>query len=306
MATPVPEARNRRLSRDLASGLLVPVLLLVAGGSSGVASAGAPPGAHWSPTFDILAEGCARGTMANPSWSWATDTAKWQGAVQGKSCRGVSGGPLTESLAAAEGTIGFGLPIKLPTGPGGVNLSWSLRFTARDDVVLPAHPQCPVVRTNTSQYTKSTNDWYNTSTVDRTCLATATVVLELSAYVLDRTNGSVAWGTTVPTYSNVSGRELVNQSYSTTHSNPKYWYLNSTTTDYQVANFGPNGSISGSFTPTLSITGAFKAAHQYQLVAEIVYGTYLEIVGYRHASGSAVFDGKGPRGYESLSSVTTW
>ncbi|HTT26091.1 MAG TPA: hypothetical protein VMH90_03905, partial [Thermoplasmata archaeon] len=109
---------------------LATLVLLTAVPSAGAATPAGFRGAAWNPVLYKSVGGCARGHATVPGWTRSTGDGTWRASGHARTCPKAQGGSATPSYADAEGELTIQSPVLLPTGAGGVNISWSIAIAA--------------------------------------------------------------------------------------------------------------------------------------------------------------------------------
>src|SRR5579871_1223805 len=106
------------------------IFALSAVASAGVAHPASFPGAYWSPFTYRDNEGCAQAHAYPAHWAAITGHGSSKGAASAKTCPAYRGGSSVDSFGDVEQELQVWAPVSLPSGSGGVNVSWSLNMAA--------------------------------------------------------------------------------------------------------------------------------------------------------------------------------
>jgi len=284
---------------------IVTIMALSSVASAGVASPNAFRGAVWSPNLYKDLSGCASARGALPHWSKLTGLGKSSSSVAAATCSKARGGSTFESYAEAGGEVEVQAPVKIPTGTGGVNVTWNIVAAATDSATVTSALVCPV------QYSYSAHinygyTWYNYSYSDAYCEVESEVYMYGYSYLENVSNGneigpSNYW---VEPY-NESGVYYYNDSDVGTYSNSSYWANNYSYTYTYNHTYGPSGSLSGTYTPTWFINGTFTHSSKYEVITYIETEAYVYVEGYA-GHGSASFNAATGPNHLQLMPFSVW
>lgn len=258
------------------------------------------PGAVGTPYNYYGSSGCAQTHAPRPTWSAKTGDGALRGSTVARTCPAVRGGTGIASGADVTQEISVSAPVTLPTGAGGINVTWSLRIFGNQSATFSrATPDCPAI-TVTYNYGYTT---YSYTYWD--CIVSASVQVGIVAWLSDVTNGS----TFVPSNSWAglsSSTAIENVTNFSTSSNSSYWGIpNGTTFNGTIG--GP-AKISGRYDPTLFINGTFVHSHRYLLETYVFATQATEIYGYPSGRGFAhtLIDMGGKGGHADLMPFSIW
>jgi hypothetical protein len=292
--------RRRMVSVATGAGAIALVAVMA---MSSMASAGFP-GATWTPFTYKDSEGCATAKGFPAHWAAATGHGKDKLSTSAVTCPAYRGGDKTFSLGDAFGELTVTAPVHLPTGTGGVNVSWSIVGTATDSGGFTGSGACPTVYYNGSYNYGYT--WYNYSDAQADCYAYAEVSLYGEAYLMDLTTNTAFYPSNYWNLYNTSGNENFSYTDTATYSNSSYWIYNYS---YSYANnysYGPSGALAGNMAPQWFINGTFSHSDQYNVITYLEPSTVSEVNGFTHGhAASSVNFATGPN-HEDLLPFSIW
>jgi hypothetical protein len=324
--------------QDRASDKLRPRLKVLAAGMgavvaelivalSGVASAGiATPtvfaGAHYVGNHSITKDGCATQKTATPKWSKLTGAGKISSATGVTTCPKSKGGPSFQSVSESEPQLSVFAPVKVRPGVGGVNVSWTITLAGSLTLSAPAKAKCaPTVYTSNNYYASWYNStsgstvstWDNYTQLFTDCVVENEVWIIGNAYLLNLSGGptisaSNSWsGPMNYSYDQIYGSSSW-QNFSNPAASPNsFSYAPVTTT---TAGFSPQ-NFTGTYAPqwflnTSSASTAFWAKSSYEVYTYIEADVFAIIVGYPHASATAMVNMSTGSNHVRLLPLVVW
>lgn len=278
------------------------VVALLADGAPASATV-VPSGSVVSPSTDQELSGCGAASAPLPRFSIANDSGRMRSSAYSRICSRGNGPFGSEGDAAT--TLTIEMPVRLATGPGGVNVSFRISAALADSGSVAPTARCAVVRQSDDYDFGYT--WYNYSQMMSTCYALGSAQVEGTALLEDLSTGATyspsnAW---TGAY-NVSGRENSSFSYRGNYSNASDWSLNASGSYSLNASYGSSGSVAGTWYPTWFINGSFRASDRYRLEVTLSTASMAESYGYRACSASASVDLWGSGRGLALTGLTTW
>jgi hypothetical protein len=246
-------------------------MALSSAAASGAASPGIFKGAVWAPYLEKVVNGCASVTSADPHWTKLTGAGKWQATTAAAVCSKARGGNTFESYSTAESELEVLSPIKLPSGTGGVNVTWNLVAAGSNSAGVVGTLKCPYTYYNYSYNYGYT--WYNFSEVISECFAEGLMEVFGSAWVNDLTTNTQSNPTNYWTgVVNVSGVYNETIAYKANYSNSSYWASNYSYSYISNYSFAPSNSFATSWTPTWFVNGTFLHSNRYTVES------YIEVI----------------------------
>jgi hypothetical protein len=280
------ETRARFVGAAGTLGTVAVVALMVLSGS--VAAAAVSPavfrGAIHQPALYKSVTGCGANSGKLPSWSHYTGVGKMKGSTSARTCSKASGISSFGSNSYVFSQIWIQAPVRLPTGNGGINITWDIAEKAITSGGITGTAVCPTTTTVSDVDLGFT--WYNYTSVYAYCAAIGAFQIAGYAYLYDSTSGTwyyaSNWWNTIY---NTSGQYNYSWASVYTYSNASYWGYNFTSFGNYSNNFGASNTLSGTFVPTWFVNGTFNHSHRY-----VVY-TYLDLFAnsyvYSYPSGHA-------------------
>lgn len=253
-------------------------------------------GASWYPSSSWDTSGCGTVKTTAPHFAPTTGNGKWAGDAKASTCPTYIGTTGLDSQASASGEINVVAPVHLPSGSGGINVTWSLAVSwAYSATVNTTNPVCPGYSYNYSYYEYWIPTWYNYTYTSSYCSADASVSLYGDAYLVDVTSG-VTYNPSSYWYGISAGFDWYTDTYTDTfnYSNPSYWIDNGTswsTYGYQHGSTHASGSFSSANSPTWYINGTFVKSDKYVLYTYIDGSASVYLDGLKHSAGMASVDG---------------
>ena len=198
-------------------------------------------------------------------------------------------------------------PLKLPSGSGGVNVSWDLHVTGGQTASNPNSTYgCQV-----GVYASSTNfgyTWWNVTTRYANCYVYAVIEVAGYAYLYDSTTGVYAypwnWWGGIYNYTLIQ-----NYTYDVAYnySNSSYWFYNFTYYSGFNMTFGGPGSLNGTYAPQWFINGTFNAGDRYELTTYMFAYQESVATGFDgRGSGSTSINMASPGNHVNLARIATW
>jgi hypothetical protein len=299
----MPRTNYRRRLVGFATGTGVVALVAVMALSS-FASAGFP-GATWAPYTDRSSSGCATAQAYPAHWAAASGHGKFKGDTTATTCPAYRGGAKTESYGDVYGELTVTAPIHLPTGTGGVNVSWNIVVAGSTTGTASTSGGCPVVYYNGSYNYGYT--WYNYSDADSDCGAIGEVSLYGFTYVYDVTTGTYSYASNYWNNAyNTSGIENYSYSDSYTYSNSSYWIYNGSYSYSANYSYGSAGTLSGTYNPTWFVNGTFTHTDKYNVITEIEPSMDAEVYGYASGHATAALNMASGPNHEDLLPFSIW
>jgi len=270
----------------LGAAAVVAIMALSAVASAGVATPSAFLGAVWAPNTYKATSACATATISAPHWAKLTGVGKLASSAKASTCPKSKGGTAFQSYADTQGGLTIHAPVKIPTGTGGVNVTWAVVASGALSATYTTGP-CPVTYSYSYHYNYGYT-WFNYSYSYSYCSVEATAQIYGEAYVYDMTTGATTYPTNYWSAYNSSG--IYNYSYKDTgnYSNSSYWTSNYTYSGSYNYSYGPGGAIAWTASPTWFINGTFTHSHRYLVETYIYLYTYATAEGYVGTASSAV------------------
>lgn len=298
-------------ARPALLGVAVLTVLVVLLTSPLAASQGvAPYAGHavrtWSPTWSTSTSACGKARATLPRFSIATLKGDWAADASTSSCTKSHGGFGTEGIGQAQAGLTAELPISIPVGTGGVNVTWSTNLSWGVIASLPNLNSCLTTKTVSKSYESWIASWYNSTSVSTSCSASVYVSLSASVFVEDLTTASSyypsnSWAGLYEffDYQNYSYHSVGN------YSNASYWKYNSTSwySDGGFSGLTGTGVIAPANSPTWFVNGTFVKNNRYELEASIVGEAGVSLAGLKGSSVRAYLDAAGKTGFTDLSYV---
>jgi hypothetical protein len=232
------------------------------------------------------AAGCSRLVTHTTTWSNQTGNGSLRGATYARSCPASRGGANNSSIAYQELQISAGIPLRLPSGKGGVNLTLDLRAFGNQGANVSA-PKCPGIY----------DAYYHAFSYD--CIAQASIGMEAWDYLVDLKNFSTTF----------ASNEWPGVSNNTTNENVTSLVNTSTSSNLSTTNatLGGPGTIRGHYVLQFFINGTFVATHKYELVVIFYVFEQSAIIGYpRLATAHTSVDLGGPAGHLDILPLSIW
>jgi|SRR5579871_6329227 len=286
---------------------LASIFALSSVANAGIAHPNSFPGAYWSPFTFRENEGCAQAHAYPAHWAATTGHGSWKGAVSAKTCPAYRGGTNVESIGEVEGELNVYAPVSLPSGSGGVNVSWNLNVAYSDSGGLSGTnyscPQTIYAYNYNYGYT-----WFNFTEVFANCEAGANADIGGFAYLYDQTTSSYYYPSNYwAGVFNDSGTENYSFSYSYTYSNSSYWAYNYSYSYALNGTFGSAGSFSGTLAPQWFINGTFSSTDSYQVETYIFSSMEALAFGFSNsAHGASSINMAGTTHHENLLPFSVW
>ena len=259
----------------------------------------------WSPGASVVLSGCATATARLPHWFPANATGQLRSVAASKICSVQRGGPSFGSFADAVTALTVAVPVALPSGPGGVNLSWRAVGLLGTSGTVTSSAPCPVHHAAANYDLGYT--WFNYTETYASCDVAGSASFEGFAYLVDRTNGTVFAATNGWSGAfNISGAQNTSFRYAQTYSNRSYWSSNASYNYSFVYGFGAAGSIAVSGSPTWFINGSFLATHQYDAVSVFTADAQAASSGYPQCRAAALSVFAGPGRGIHLTGAAVW
>lgn len=285
--------------------LLVAAVMALAPAATASAAA-AFKGSIGSPSYGWSESGCGKIKSSPPRWSAATGVATWYANGTATSCKGGVSGYGSSSDVSANGQETVYAPVKVPTGYGGVNVTWSLSGYWDVKVVKGTTSHCPGYAYNYSYYYYYYSSWVNTSYNSTDCSADASIDIGGYAELIDTSTNSYY-------YSNNYWYGISHDydwytdyyQYQTNWSNPLYYSNNYTSWSSYGYQSGSNGGGTFSIAPTWFINGTFVKTDHYIVETYIYVNVYADLAGQKGGKATAVFDGKTAGRGEALG-IAVW
>jgi hypothetical protein len=272
--------------------------------AAGVASPGLFRGAVWSPSDFKDLEGCATITGALPHWSKLTGDGKMAAAGAAATCSKARGGSAFESYVESEPELTVLSPVKIPSGVGGVNVTWDVVVAGSDAAAVTSAGPCPTAYSYSYHYNYGYT-WYNYSYSDSYCAVQSELELYGDSYVINESSGGSIYSTNYWDLYNESGLYNDSYSYSATYSNSSYWASNYSYHYAYNYSYGPSGSISGSYAPTWFINSTFAHGVKYKVETYLGALIYCVVEGYQGRASATLNAATGPN-HADLQHFSVW
>jgi len=236
---------------------------------AGVAHPASFPGAYWAPYTYRDNGGCAPAHAYPAHWAATTGHGSLKGSTSAKTCPAYRGGSTVDSDGYTSQELEVYAPASMPSGVGGINVSWAINVAANQASGITGSLSCPSV-TYSYNYNYGYT-WYNYTDTYADCEVSSSVEMYGYAYVYDMTTGSYFYS------SNYWGG-LYNEtfqyndtySYSATYSNSSYWIYNYSYGPYSYNySSGSAGGFTGSYAPQWFFNGTFSSTDSYQVITYI-------------------------------------
>jgi len=233
------------------------------------------PHSTWSTTNVTWIESsgnvsCGSAIAGLNGWSPWSGVARMTGTSLSKVCPW-TGSPYGTPIIWGDGEVNQFLliqaPVKMPSGKGGVNISWTWNISENWTVRVsgPRNPvSCPVLSSNTS--TKLSNTWKNVTYENSDCGGYAEVEVTGNVSLVDLSTNTTYRGSPrgwigvggEAAWQNLTIKTLTN------YSSPASWTKNSSAAIYDNYS-SPSGSFRGSFGARWWVNGTFSATDHYLL-----------------------------------------
>ena len=248
------------------------IFLLSSVASAGIAHPAVfPAGTWWTPSTYRSNSGCAQAHAFPAHWSALTGAGKMHGSASAKTCPAYRGGNAVTSSGYVDQSLEVYVPISPAAGPGGANVTWSLKMIASEKAVVTSAGACPGTWYNGSYFYPYSGGYYYNFT-DFFAYCSVSSEFEVEAWA-DLFNGSsyMASGFWYMFNSTSQYNDTYNYSYSYQYLNSSYWaynYSNSYAGSYNSTYGGP-ASFSGTVTPTFFLNGTFYAGNSYHVLTGV-------------------------------------
>jgi hypothetical protein len=270
----------------LGAAAVVAIMALSAVASAGVATPSAFLGAVWAPNTYKSTSACATAAVTAPHWAKLTGAGKLSAAAKASTCSKAKGGTAFASYADANGEIQVHAPVKIPTGVGGVNVTWAIVATGSDTATYTAGV-CPVSYSGSYHYNYGYT-WFNYSYSYSYCSVEASVSLYGYAWVYDMTTGASSYPSNYWSMYNSSGIYNDTYHYQGNYSNSSYWTSNYSYSGAYSYNYGAGGAQSWVASPTWFVNGTFTHSHKYLVETYISLSCYSTAQGYTGTASCAM------------------
>jgi len=215
------------------------------------------PGATWAPYAYKSTGGCANAQMIAPHWTALNGAGRMRVQAAANTCPAYRGGSAQYSSAYANNEISVMAPVVMPTGTGGVNVTWNMNFAAVAGGVL-INSTCPAPVINIYGYGSSYCSIYWSASVG------------MYAYLVDNTNGTYFYPSNY-----WSGYYNYNDTYN-------YTYCYSFVNCYNyAASYGYMSGAPGLQSPTLFFNGTFNGLDSYSVLTYVYASADASCSGYQ-------------------------
>jgi len=283
---------------------IVAIMALSSVASAGISTPGVFKGAVWSPSNFIDVSGCAKAAGALPHWSKLTGDGKLASTASAATCSKARGGSTFSSYAETEPELTVKSPVKIPSGTGGVNVTWNIVVAGSDSAAVTSAGACPVAYS----YAYSINygyTWFNYSYSDSYCSVESEIEMFGEAYVQNVTGGTQIYPNNYWDLFNTSGAYYSNYTDKGSYSNSSYWASNYSYAYTSNYSYGPSGSISGTYNPTWFINSTFSHSAKYAVYTYIGAFVYVEVQGYTGHGAASLNGATGPN-HVDLQHFAVW
>ena len=294
-----------------ASGLgalaIASIFVLSSVANAGVARPASFPGAYWAPFTYRDNSGCAQAHAYPAHWTALTGHGTSKGSTSAKTCPAYRGGSAVASYGSVEQELQVWAPVAMPSGTGGINVSWDLNLAASQSTGLTGSTACP---TNTYHYNYNYGyTWFNYTYTSGYCFLESYLDIAGFTYLYDMT-------TSTYTYSSNYWSGLFNETYqyndtygySYNYSNSSYWAYNYSYGPYSYSySAGGAGGFTGAFAPQWFINGTFVSTDSYQVITYI-FGYQSSEMAYYGGPGHAAttINMAGTTHHENLLPFSIW
>lgn len=311
-----------RVATELGAIVSIAVLAMSPAAAAGVASATVFTGAHYDANFVNTKTGCVTLKTSSPKWSRATGVGTMRAATTAATCSAIRGGPSFESNSEGNPTLSVFAPVRVPTGAGGVNVSWTFTVSGSLSLAAPAKAHCPATRTTSDVFYSS---WYNSSSGSTVstwdnytdlytlCEVGNEVYLTGGASILNMSGGP-----TIAASNTWSGP--INYSYSQIYGDSSWNNFSNPAASLNSASlYSPTTSTSGPFTQTLtgtyspqwfmntsSASTKFWGKSQYEVYTWIEAQVFSQVFDYPRSTAAASLDLSTSSNHLQLLGFSVW
>lgn len=265
--------------------------------------AAVPGGAHATVSDLTYSDGCATSHLDRPVWTARVARFTTDERSASRSCGPARGGPATQSVQGVWAQVNVLEPVAFVSGPGGVNVSWTVQLHASDAAPALGAASCP------ASWRNSTTDfgpaWLNETELVWNCYSDASVEVYAEAGVNDLTNGSGF--PTVPAWT-----EWTNQSGASV-GGLEVWgnyssrlYSNFTSYSFTATSWGSHGALPSTIRVVIPVNGTFVAGHHYEMWTILGFGVSTQERSFPAARASAVLDVGGSVNGATLGTLHPW
>lgn len=270
-------------------------LLSTSGSGMGTRVAGFP-GSQFTPTDWKSFQGCGKLDAPTPTWSGSTGISRMDISATSKRCGSNRGGLAAFSSASSDMQNSLAIPVRLPSGSGGINVTWNLSLLGGTKArYLGSGASCPWSTSRQTYYNRAWGVYtltYNTSL----CYSEAYTSVYAGAVLEDLTQG--IWY-----YPSNYWNGLYNQSgvYNQTtivtwnYSSPAHYSSNHTSSYGSNYSIGPTASMTGAYSVTMFINGTFTRSDKFEVLTFVNITAATSEGGFTNGLALAYVDlGSGP------------
>ncbi len=270
------------------TGVAAVVLLLTGAASAGGVHPTTFGGATFAPSYSTGVSGCGKLTSAPPTWSKKTGDGNFAANASSPPCASTVKGVAVASSASASADSLVYAPVKLPTGVGGINVTWTLNAAWLVHITQGVASGCPGSSSSYGYYYSYLNTWINYTDSYSSCSADASIDVYGSAMVLDVTNGSSYYSDNYwYGFYQQDSWSYSTYLYTTNYSNSSQWQNNYTSYDTYGYLNGANGHGTMLLAPTWFINGTFVSGHKYVIETSFQVSVDSNAVALKGASAVA-------------------
>ena len=276
--------------------------------------AGAFPRATWTANTTKWVQAyphstCGRPHVGRDVWSPWSGIGYLKAGAFAADCILKAGAVLHAGAAQVTQGLTVVTPLALPTGPGGVNVSWDLNVSYNVSFLVNGSispVKCPGIVDNWS--TNLSNTWINSTEETYNCGALSGLDLNAFAYLIDLTTNRTFGPSHLSPWAHDVSAGVFNYTDKniTTYSNPHFWQRNSSAVVYINESGGPSVSGIMNLTPRWFINGSFLAGDKYELVTWIRAGVTGFYDSYASGYASARLDMASGISNSRLLPIVTW
>lgn len=253
--------------------------------------------------------GCGNLGARMPKWSHVTGNGRLAVFSKNTRCSVLHGGSTVDSSATASDQMFVGVPVRMPNGTGGINVTWNLSIGGGTRGVFAGNASlCPHSVSSYTYYNHVVGPITVTSNTSN-CYVTAFANVEVGAYLEDLTQGwtyyssNAYWGLDL---TNQSGQYNYTLTETRNYSRPAYYSLNSTRSYANNYSYGPSSSMSGTYSWTFFINGTFLGTDRFEVFTYVNATVQTAEGGFKNAIALADVDMATGSNYADLRPFSIW
>jgi hypothetical protein len=250
--------------------------------------------------------GCASVKSPTPSWSKSTGLGKLSVSAHAATCQKSKGGTMFTSQAGAIPELTVISPVHVPSGNGGVNVSWAINFAATLNYSTPSSPRCPTITSIDDTYYSawynstsglSTTTWYNVTELQTECVVESQIEFSGTASVENLSGGPTIYASNSWYGYEMVGMQIYGLSYWENFSNPAAGSNSNYSTGPPATTvFGKNPTtLTGSYDPKFFINSsaystAFWSSSKYEAVTDLEANVFVDVYKFAHSTANVLFN----------------